>query len=113
MDTAEQFGGRRIDRIGPMDLTVLATDRGSVPMNIGAVLEFDTAGGPSLAAVRASSPNECRRFPGCVSGCSAFRSAAAARCGSTIPTLCSTGTSSNGNGLRQVATGNCSTSRRS
>ena len=52
MDTAEQFGGRRIDRIGPMDLTVLATDRGSVPMNIGAVLEFDTAGGPSLAAVR-------------------------------------------------------------
>ena len=38
-----------------MDLTVLATDRGSVPMNIGAVLEFDTAGGPSLAAVRALS----------------------------------------------------------
>ena len=53
MDTAEGFGRRRIDRIGPMDLTVLATDRGSVPMNIGAVLEFDTAGGPSLASVRA------------------------------------------------------------
>jgi diacylglycerol O-acyltransferase / wax synthase len=53
VDTAERFGGRRIDRIVPMDLTVLATDRGSVPMNIGAVLEFDTAGGPSLAAVRA------------------------------------------------------------
>ena len=52
-DTAKRFGGRRIDRIGPMDLTVLVTDRGSVPMNIGAVLEFDPAGGPSLAAVRA------------------------------------------------------------
>ena len=52
VDTAERFGRRRIDRIGPMDLTVLATDRGSVPMNIGAILEFDTPGGPSLAAVR-------------------------------------------------------------
>jgi diacylglycerol O-acyltransferase len=52
-DTAERIGRRRIDRIGPMDLTVLATDRGSVPMNIGAILEFDTAGSPSLAAVRA------------------------------------------------------------
>ena len=51
VDTAERFDGRRIDRIGPMDLTVLATDCGSVPMNIGAVLKFDTAGGPSLAAV--------------------------------------------------------------
>ena len=51
--TAERSGGRRIDRIGPMDLTVLATDRGSVPMNIGAILEFDTPGGPPLAAVRA------------------------------------------------------------
>jgi diacylglycerol O-acyltransferase len=53
VETAERFGGRRIDRIGPMDLTVLATDRGSVPMNIGAVLKFGTAGGPSLAAVQA------------------------------------------------------------
>src|SRR5215217_8288002 len=42
-----------IERLSPMDLTVLATDRGSVPMNIGAILEFDTAGSPSLAAVRA------------------------------------------------------------
>ena len=50
VETAERFGGRRIDRIGSMDLTVLATDRGSVPMNIGAVLEFGTAGGPSLDA---------------------------------------------------------------
>src|SRR4029450_12093686 len=51
--TPKRFGGRRIDRSGPMDLTVLATDRGSVPMNIGAVLAFGTAGGPSLADVRA------------------------------------------------------------
>jgi WS/DGAT/MGAT family acyltransferase len=42
-----------IERIGLMDLTVLATDRGSVPMNIGAVLEFDRLDGPSLAEVRA------------------------------------------------------------
>ena len=34
-----------------MDLTVLATDRGSVPMNIGAVLEFNHHDGPSLAEV--------------------------------------------------------------
>src|SRR5947207_2665732 len=36
-----------------MDLTVLATDRGSVPMNIGAILRFDTTNGPSLFTVRA------------------------------------------------------------
>lgn len=30
-----------IERVGPMDLTVLATDRASVPMNLGAVLVFD------------------------------------------------------------------------
>src|SRR5215217_5326805 len=30
-----------IERLSPMDLTVLATDRGSVPMNIGAALEFE------------------------------------------------------------------------
>jgi hypothetical protein len=91
--TAERFGGRRIDRIGPMDLTVLATDRGSVPMNIGALLEFGTAGGVHRWPPSAPSwPNECRRFPGCVSGCGAFRSAAAAQCGSMIPTSCSIGT---------------------
>ena len=65
-----------------MDLTVLATDRGSVPMNIGAVLEFDTAGGPSCCPPCVPScPNECRRFPDCVSGCSAFGWVAYARCG--------------------------------
>jgi diacylglycerol O-acyltransferase / wax synthase len=41
-----------IERIGTMDLTVLATDRGSVPMNVGAVLEFDRLDRPSLAEVR-------------------------------------------------------------
>src|SRR4029450_10751759 len=53
VETAKRFGGRRIDRIGPMDLTVLGTDRGSGAMNIRAGLAFGTAGGPSLAAVRA------------------------------------------------------------
>jgi diacylglycerol O-acyltransferase / wax synthase len=32
-----------IERVGPMDLTVLAADRASVPMNLGAVLVFDGA----------------------------------------------------------------------
>ena len=41
-----------IDRVGTMDLTVLASDRGSVPMNIGAVLVFDRADCPSPADVR-------------------------------------------------------------
>jgi diacylglycerol O-acyltransferase len=50
---AEQLDEVRIERIGPMDVTVLVTDRGSVPMNIGAVLQFDTADGPSYATVRA------------------------------------------------------------
>ena len=40
-----------IERIGTADLTMLATDRGSVPMNIGAVLEFDEGDGPSPAEV--------------------------------------------------------------
>ena len=42
-----------IERVTPMDLTVLATDRGSVPMNIGAVLEFDPSNAPSITKVRA------------------------------------------------------------
>jgi hypothetical protein len=92
VETAERLGGRRIDRMGPMDLTVLATDRGSVPMNIGAVLKFGTAQGPSLADVRAVLAERVPTIPGCVSGCGAFRSAAAARCGSMIPTSCSIGT---------------------
>lgn len=35
-----------IERVGPMDLTVLTADRASVPMNLGAVLVFD---GPAPA----------------------------------------------------------------
>ena len=38
---AERLEEVPIERIGPMDVTVLVTDRGSVPMNIGAVLQFD------------------------------------------------------------------------
>ena len=110
MQLGRSVGADRSDR--PCGSPVLATDRGSMPMNIGAVLEFDTAGGPSLSAVRALLSERCRRFPDCVGNCSAF-GWVAAWCGWTIPTLCSTSTSSNGNGLRQVATGNCSTLRRS
>jgi diacylglycerol O-acyltransferase / wax synthase len=49
-DAATEHSARRMDRIGPMDLTIVAADRGSVPMNIGAILEFDAPGGPSLAS---------------------------------------------------------------
>jgi diacylglycerol O-acyltransferase / wax synthase len=42
-----------IERVTPMDLIVLATDRGSVPMNIGAVLEFHPSNAPSITKVRA------------------------------------------------------------
>jgi diacylglycerol O-acyltransferase / wax synthase len=45
-------GQRPIERLSPMDLTMLATDRGSVPMNISAVLEFGPAHGPSSTEVR-------------------------------------------------------------
>ena len=50
--TPVQSGTASIERISAMDLTVLATDRGPVPMNIGAVLEFNQHDGPSLAEVR-------------------------------------------------------------
>jgi diacylglycerol O-acyltransferase len=42
-----------IERLSPMDLTVLATDHGSVPMNIGAVLEFDPHNALSVMDARA------------------------------------------------------------
>ena len=47
-----------------MDLTVLATDRGPVPMNIGAVLEFDQHDAPSLAEVRALLAERLPAIPG-------------------------------------------------
>ena len=34
--------GTRIDRASPNDVTILATDRGAAPMNIGAVLLLET-----------------------------------------------------------------------
>lgn len=40
-----------IERVTAMDLTVLASDRGSMPMNICAMLEFEPTHGPSLAEV--------------------------------------------------------------
>jgi diacylglycerol O-acyltransferase / wax synthase len=42
-----------IDRASPNDLTTLATDRGPVPMNIGAALILDPADDIDFAAVRA------------------------------------------------------------
>ena len=41
-----------IERVSQMDLTVLASDRGAVPMNIGAVLEFDEPAVSTLASMR-------------------------------------------------------------
>ncbi|MCC3314269.1 wax ester/triacylglycerol synthase domain-containing protein [Nocardia africana] len=49
---ADSSRGGRIDRAGPADLTVLAADHASVPMNLGAILIFDGAG-PTPAEVRA------------------------------------------------------------
>jgi diacylglycerol O-acyltransferase / wax synthase len=49
---AATAGEASIERVGTMDLTVLASDRGSVPMNIGAVLVFERADCPSPAEVR-------------------------------------------------------------
>ena len=51
--TVDRSDRAPIERLSPMDLTVLATDRGSVPMNIGAVLEFDPHNAPSMAGVHA------------------------------------------------------------
>lgn len=42
---------RRFDRLTGNDLTTLATDRGQVPMHIGAVLFFEPNGGPMEPAV--------------------------------------------------------------
>lgn len=40
-----------IERVGPMDLTVLAADRASVPMNTGAVLLFDGSAPAALSGL--------------------------------------------------------------
>jgi diacylglycerol O-acyltransferase / wax synthase len=51
--TIDNSGRAPIERLSPMDLTMLATDRGSVPMNIGAVLEFDPTNAHLWTEVRA------------------------------------------------------------
>lgn len=43
-----------IDRISSNDLTMLATDRGPVPMNIAAILTFDAASAPSFPELAAA-----------------------------------------------------------
>jgi WS/DGAT/MGAT family acyltransferase len=45
---------RSVDRIGPGDLTELATDVGPVPMNVGAVLVLDGGSGVGAAEVEAA-----------------------------------------------------------
>ena len=52
-----------------MDLTVLDSDRGSVPMNIGAILEFDSQTVPSLDTVQAFSARGCPELSDCVRDC--------------------------------------------
>jgi WS/DGAT/MGAT family acyltransferase len=46
-----------------MDLTVLASDRGAVPMNVGAILEFDRDRAPSLHETRALFRERLPRIP--------------------------------------------------
>lgn len=52
-----------IERISSNDLTVLATDRGPVPMHIAAVLEFDAGSAPSFAQVAAVLEERVPRVP--------------------------------------------------
>ncbi|APA95935.1 Diacylglycerol O-acyltransferase [Nocardia seriolae] len=58
------IGGVRngLDRAGAADLTVLAADRGAVPMNIGAVLVFDGSG-PTSEEVRVLLGERVPRIP--------------------------------------------------
>ncbi|WP_430296237.1 wax ester/triacylglycerol synthase domain-containing protein [Sinomonas sp. B1-1] len=57
--------GRRpsIDRISSNDLTLLATDRGQVPMHMAAVLTFDAGVAPSLAELTAALGERIARVP--------------------------------------------------
>ncbi|GAA2200046.1 wax ester/triacylglycerol synthase domain-containing protein [Sinomonas flava] len=57
--------GRRpgIDRISSNDLTLLATDRGQVPMHMAAVLMFDAGAAPSLAELTAALGERIARVP--------------------------------------------------
>ncbi|MGV9746868.1 wax ester/triacylglycerol synthase domain-containing protein [Rhodococcus zopfii] len=60
---ADTSSRARIERAGPADLTVLATDRGPVPMNIGAILEFDASPGPDLSTVSTHLAERIPRIP--------------------------------------------------
>jgi diacylglycerol O-acyltransferase len=60
-EVAGPTGG--IDRVGPMDLTVLASDHGSVPMNMGAVLEFEQQTVPLLGTMRTLLDARLQRVP--------------------------------------------------
>ncbi|MDV2475998.1 hypothetical protein F8M49_12700 [Rhodococcus zopfii] len=60
---ADTSSRARIERAGPADLTVLATDRGPVPMNIGAILGFDASPGPDLSTVSAHLAERIPRIP--------------------------------------------------
>jgi diacylglycerol O-acyltransferase / wax synthase len=53
----------RIDRASPNDLMVLATDIGSVPMQVGAILVLDPCQSPTPAAVRAAIEERIRSLP--------------------------------------------------
>ncbi|MEV6562086.1 wax ester/triacylglycerol synthase domain-containing protein [Nocardia sp. NPDC051756] len=52
-----------IERAGPMDLTVLATDHASIPMQIGAILLFDSAAAPTPASIQALLVERIPRIP--------------------------------------------------
>ncbi|WP_433876270.1 wax ester/triacylglycerol synthase domain-containing protein [Sinomonas atrocyanea] len=52
-----------IDRISSNDLTVLATDHGSVPMQMAAILEFDAADAPTFAQLEAVMAARIQRVP--------------------------------------------------
>ena len=52
-----------IDRISSNDLTLLAPDRGQVPMHMAAVLMFDAGSAPSLAELIAALGKRIARVP--------------------------------------------------
>ncbi|WP_138416492.1 wax ester/triacylglycerol synthase domain-containing protein [Sinomonas gamaensis] len=54
-----------IDRVTPNDLTVMASDRGPVPMHMAAILEFaeDGAAAPDFAEISAALAQRIRRVP--------------------------------------------------
>jgi hypothetical protein len=84
-----------IERVGPMDQTVLASDHGTVPMNIGAVLEFDERAVPSMATMR--DLLEAR-----VPGVTRLRQTLSARAKSTATNVTCTRNSAGGNKMARI-----------